>query len=358
MTPFVSFSVIISFSSCTRLRIVLLLDQCSTIPLRICWTEWFFCILFPSLFFFFSLYCSLFVLSKSRDRILTGFNKWMKCFSSSSQQQQKKMLDYYFHSVFFVSLKVHFRSGFVDEICLVLTCLHFYLRLCNDASDKKSSIHAANALAIQKWNLFSWKRRSVFAFNERRKYGNCARTGSTMKSERFKLRSHDYNYKYLRFRQTENCPNELFYLLIIAKSWMSVPFYSNSISSLAKNSSNLIVSIASFQCQHIFSSFQIDNERKSTASIKIIHFSQMIIAIHLFERSILRSGCIDSPINLLLLLPKCWFLLWLLNSFKNSIIILILLLPASKSQANIHWRTAVLPLSTAQTDPTFATIWK
>lgn len=73
---------------CTRLCIVLLFDQCSTISLRICWTEWFFCILFPSLFFFLLLLCCLlFVLFKSRDRILTGFNKWMKCFSSSSPQR-------------------------------------------------------------------------------------------------------------------------------------------------------------------------------------------------------------------------------------------------------------------------------
>lgn len=49
------------------------------------------------------------------------------------------LLSLSFFVLFFSSSKIHFQSEFVDKICLVLTCLHFYLWLCTDARDKKKS---------------------------------------------------------------------------------------------------------------------------------------------------------------------------------------------------------------------------
>lgn len=111
----------------------------------------------------------------------------MKCFSSSSPQR-----------LVCIRFKFIFQFGFQKPCCLPLIpmCLHFYLQRA-----RKQTKRIKNELVeILKRNLFHLRCARVFffAFNERRKYANCARAHN--ESERFKLRSHDYNYKYLRFR--------------------------------------------------------------------------------------------------------------------------------------------------------------
>lgn len=140
-----------------------------------------------SLFFsFFSFFANRYLCnSKSRDRILTVFNRWMKCFSSSSIQRSS---GFFTQCLSWFSIWVSSKFFFS-----VLMCLHFYFA---DFMMKKNQhwkhtretffiySTAAEYFCIQ-WTPEVWQLCLNWQHN---------------KSKRFKLRSHDYNYKYLRIR--------------------------------------------------------------------------------------------------------------------------------------------------------------
>lgn len=130
-------------------------------------------------------------------------------------------------------------------------------------------------------------------------------------SERFELRSHDYNNKYLRFRYSDSSSNKLFYLLIMigdvcvfaAVAATAASIHSISISRKCSKSESFV---NLHQFNSIFSSFKIDNERKLSTAInhKLNNFRKwpcrsFILMLNFIK---VKSRRIDSRYDLLMLL--------------------------------------------------------